>query len=449
VAGDADRILAIRSDGVVSAGEFLVQARALASRLPESPFVINLCESRYRFALGFVAAMLRGQITLLPSNRAPKALERVESLYPGAYRLNDPEVADLETVGWAGSICPPNDLRGSNDSLGNAALMPNLQAGRELSESGFTIPADRTVAIVFTSGSTGDPQPHLKTWGIYCHSARLIAESLGIKRFAADALVATVPPQHMYGLELSVLLPLCWGGRLYDGKPFFPADVADVLAELTAPRFLVTTPVHLRACVESGTTFPAIEGLVSATAPLSGELTARAEKAFGCEVQEIYGCSEAGSLARRRTVEGDVWQSFPGVEMVEGLVRTDFLPQAVPIQDVVEVVGPGKFRLLGRGSDLINIAGKRTSLAALNHALLEIPGVCDGVFFSAEGDRLMAAVVAPGVDRQTLFRELQTRIDPVFLPRPLHLVDRLPRAETGKLTRQALDAMIAGLAELP
>ena len=201
VAGDADRILAIRSDGVVSAGEFLVQARALASRLPESPFVINLFESRYRFALGFVAAMLRGQITLLPSNRAPKALERVESLYPGAYRLNDPEVADLETVGWAGSICPPNDLRGSNDSLGNAALMPNLQAGRELSESGFTIPADRTVAIVFTSGSTGDPQPHLKTWGIYCHSARLIAESLGIKRFAADALVATVPPQHMYGLE--------------------------------------------------------------------------------------------------------------------------------------------------------------------------------------------------------------------------------------------------------
>jgi acyl-coenzyme A synthetase/AMP-(fatty) acid ligase len=418
VAGAADRILALQGDRTVTVGEFLAEAHRLAARLPDRPYLINLCDSRYRFAVALVAAMLRGQITLLPANRAPKALERLSELYPGAYRWSDEHFeAD------------------SNQS-------PELPE-----QADFNIPADRTVAIVFTSGSTGDPQPHLKTWGIYSESARLIAQSLGIGRFGEDALIATVPPQHMYGLELSVLLPLCWGGRLYDGKPFFPADVADALEKTRGRRFLVTTPVHLRACVESAAGFPSIEGLVSATAPLSGALAAASEQVFGCTVQEIYGCSEAGSVARRRTVEGDVWQSFPGIRVSQGLIRADFLPEPVPIQDVVEPLEQGRFRLLGRESDLINIAGKRTSLSALNHVLLDIEGVSDGAFFTLEEgqNRLMAAVVAPGVARERILEGLQARVDPVFLPRPLYFVDVLPRSDTGKLTRKALIELLAEL----
>lgn len=416
VVGDADRIVAIRQGGCVTVGEFLAEAHALASRLVEAPYVINLCESRFRFALGLVAAMMRGQITLLPANRAPKALERIGEIYPGACRLTD------EVAGH-----PVGRLERKPDGID------------------FTVPADSTIAIVFTSGSTGEPQPHLKTWGIYSESARLIGQSLGIAHCSSHGMIATVPPQHMYGLELSVLMPLCWGGRLYDGKPFFPADVADALAHAESPRFLVTTPVHMRACVESAVEFPAIEGLVSATAPLSAELAMAAEQRFGCPVQEIYGCSEAGSLARRRPAEGDVWQCFPGVCVAPGLVEANYLPYPVPIQDVVETLDQGRFRLLGRQSDLVNIAGKRTSLGALNHALLDIRGVSDAAFFLADDSqvRLMAAVVAPGLSREYIVRELQARIDPVFLPRPLYLVDRLPRSDTGKLTRQALAQLVS------
>ena len=49
--------------------------------------------------------------------------------------------------------------------------------------------------------------------------------------------------------------------------------------------------------------------------------------------------------------------------------------------------------------------------------------------------RLMACVVAPGMTREQLFDALAERIDPVFLPRPLYLVDALPRNSTGKLPR--------------
>src|SRR3546814_2433166 len=52
--------------------------------------------------------------------------------------------------------------------------------------------------------------------------------------------VATVPPQHMYGMEMSVLLPLLGNVAVHVARPFFPQAVADALAEAKAPRLLVT-----------------------------------------------------------------------------------------------------------------------------------------------------------------------------------------------------------------
>ena len=100
--------------------------------------------------------------------------------------------------------------------------------------------------------------------------------------------------------------------------------------------------------------------------------------------------------------------------------------------------------LHGRTADLVNIAGKRTSLAHLNYHLNSIEGVRDGVFVVPEQEgeavtKLTAYVVAPGLSGDGLINALRQRIDAAFLPRPLHFVDALPRNETGKLPRQALD----------
>ena len=105
-------------------------------------------------------------------------------------------------------------------------------------------------------------------------------------------------------------------------------------------------------------------------------------------------------------------------------------------------------RALGRHADLINIAGKRTSLAYLNHQINAIPGVVDAAFHLPDGDesetpRLTAFVVAPALERQQLLAALRQRIDPIFLPRPLILLDTLPRNSTGKLPREALQALCA------
>ncbi|MHB9051064.1 MAG: AMP-binding enzyme, partial [Thiomonas delicata] len=177
-----------------------------------------------------------------------------------------------------------------------------------------------------------------------------------------------------------------------------------------------------------------------------------AETRLQAPLLEIYGSTETGQIATRRTAQTDLWELLPDLRLepeAQGHVRVcgAHLAQAQVLHDVIEIVDQRRFRLHGRSADMVNIAGKRSSLAHLNHQLASIPGVRDGAFFmpDAETDdsvtRLMAFVVAPGLDHDLVRAALRERIDPVFMPRPLVLVDALPRNATGKLPRSALHAL--------
>jgi len=219
------------------------------------------------------------------------------------------------------------------------------------------------------------------------------------------------------------------------------------LAEVPAPRILVTTPLHIRACVTASSRLPHVECILSATAPLPVSLAKQAETMFETSVYEVYGFTEAGSLATRRTVAGETWHVLDGIALHQEsdryFLQAPYLPQAIPFPDLVSLQGPHRFVLHGRGTDLVNIGGHRGSLGDLNHKLCAIEGVQDGTFFlpddtGASVTRLTAFVVAPGKSAKQVLSALREIIDPVFLPRPLHVVPTLPRNQTGKLTREAL-----------
>ena len=310
------------------------------------------------------------------------------------------------------------------------------------------IPGDQLAAIAHTSGSTGTPKPEAKSWAALVATAERAAG-----RFLRTAhIVATVPPQHMFGLEASVMLALVGGCVVDDSRPFFPADIAAALARLPAPRLLVTTPVHLRACVAAGVQLPALGMVLSATAPLSVELAAAAEAAFHAPVYEIYGCTEAGSLATRRTTRDGSWRLYPDVNLQassEGTVlRASYLAGPVLLGDSIELLDAEHFRLLGRDSEMLKVAGKRMALGELTAALLAVPGVEDAVVFmpgqGGELERPAALVVAPALGVAEVLAGLSAKIDPVFLPRPLKLVAALPRNAVGKLPRAALLEVLNG-----
>ena len=424
-----DDVLAWEQGGPRTACQFLSDVARLAESLPDRPTVLNLATSRYEFLVGFAAAILRRQLTLLPQSRAPQVLRRIAGDYPDSYGLTDRNdtIEGIESV----SIQP----------RGGQAPWPG-----EIPP----VPLNQVVAIAFTSGSTGQPVPNKKTWGALTAVAYATGARLGIKGGERAAVVATVPHQHMFGLEASVMLPVMHGLAMHAGRPLFPEDIRHALANVTGERLLVTTPLHIRACLTEAVRLPPLRLILSATAPLSRALAQSAEQQFHTSVHEIFGFAEAGSVAERRTVATDHWQPLEGVTLAQAgprwTVRASYLPAPVAFPDQITVQDSGTFTVQGRAADQVNIAGHRVSLGDLNQKLLEIEGVQDGVFFFPdEGEevvtRLMAFVVAPGKTEAHIQQALRITLDPVFLPRPLVLVPRLPRNETGKLPREALSKL--------
>jgi acyl-coenzyme A synthetase/AMP-(fatty) acid ligase len=261
-----------------------------------------------------------------------------------------------------------------------------------------------------------------------------------------------VPAQHMYGLETTVMLPLQCGWSLHAGNSILPADIRADLERLRSPAWLMTTPFHLKAYVEEQTRLPGLEGVISATMPLARAVAQQAEKLWHVPVYEIYGCTEGGMLASRRPVKGEAWTICDGLRMRQEGHRTWVMGGHVgawlQLTDRITLRNRREFLLLGPNYDLVKVAGKRASLTALNAALNRVPKVIDGTFYwpdqgrSGNG-RLTAFVVAPGASRAAILAELRRRIDPVFLPRPLYLVEALPRNAMGKLPQELLEAFAA------
>ena len=432
--------LAWRAGQSISRRQYLADAQALAERLPAQGEVLNLSSDRYRFALGLGAAMLRGQPNLLPPNHTPDTVARLRQLFPRVYGLVDEGGAEvaLPTLSHA-------------TLSADAGLVADVEVPR--------IDAEAVTAQVLTSGSTGDPVPHAKPWGLLVSNTEAgierLAQHMGRPDLVGVSLVATVPAQHMYGFESSVLVALLGGAAFDTERPFYPADIVRVLARLPRPRMLVTTPLHLRTLLEAGLELPPLDLIVCATAPLSPQLAARAEAALAAPLMEIYGCTEAGQVATRRTTAGPEWQTYRGLALSgngeQCVISGGHVLVPTPLADVLEVLDPQHFRLLGRSNDLINIAGKRSSLSHLNHHLNMIEGVQDGALWlppekdvsTGEVVRLVAFVVAPELTREHILAALRPRIDAAFLPRRIVFVPALPRDPTGKLPA----ARLAQLAE--
>ena len=348
--------------------------------------------------------------------------------------------------------------------------------------------ADKAVLIAAKSGITdwGDKPPTLfkLTSGttaeqrlVRFRSEQLLADcnqicdTMGI--LDVDLNFGVIPISHSYGFS-NLLTPLIVRGvPMILSRDRTPRAVLADLARTGATVF-PGMPLFFQAFseMEDIPALPKLRLCVSAGAPLPVSVAKKFREKFGLPIHSFYGASECGGICYDRDatneVEGFIGQPMQGVhvELVDptapssqirvrsAAVGDGYFPEPdeeklgggifVP-DDLLARDGAG-FRIVGRISDVINVAGKKVNPAEVEAHLLRFSGVRQAVVFgrlaaagALRNEEVLACVVAsPYVSEAGLLRFCRGGLSPWQVPKQIFIVDAIPTNERGKISRRDL-----------
>jgi acyl-coenzyme A synthetase/AMP-(fatty) acid ligase len=394
-----------------------------------TPQLRSVIDTRTPHALirAHVHAIRSGELSLMTGSSTPRLLHDILSM-PAGVKIYSDRADQLDAA--------PLKVLAVHDLPAPTAL-PDLSP-------------DTPIAAFYTSGSTGQPQCNVRSWSSLHGEAQRVADTLGVSRGVRLRFAATLPLEHMYGYMFGFLVPYLYELAISERQVTYPADLAAYLTSSDVPAWIVTTPTHLRLYSQCATRFTNVERVICGAGPLSKELAVTAARVFSAPVTEFYGSTETGAVASRewRDHRANLWTCLNGMsvsvdEHANAFASAPHFAQPIALADLLELHSETQFRVIGRATDLVKIAGKRASLADLNRRLLEAPGIRDGTFYMPHTDdelsRLAAFVVLnEDASKLDVMEYLRVHLDNVFLPRPLIDVPALPRNAVGKLTRNAI-----------
>jgi acyl-coenzyme A synthetase/AMP-(fatty) acid ligase len=408
----------------------------MTALLPDQQYLVNYCEDRYLFCVALFSAMLNGSTTLLPPSKSRGIVVELGHEYGSLSTISDQKLSGFSIDQIV------IDLELLEQQTKTTSLPENLN---------IPLDSEQVMVIAFTSGSTGCPKAQLKYWGDLIDCAQLAIQQLGLENQQL-AMLSTTPPQHMFGLETSVIWPYISNLVMVNQRPFYPEDIRLAVESMPYPVVLCSTPTHLRACVHSAGAWTNLAKIICSTAPLSAVLAKEVEDVMGADLHELYGSTETLSYASRRTSQQSVWTPYPGVKLeIQAKVtrlKATYLQQTVILDDVLELQPDDKFKVIGRATDLVKIGGKRASMTELNQRLQAIPGVVDGCFFRIEHldtEQRLGAIVVSKLKAEIITTTLKQHLDEVFLPRHVYYTDKIPRNSMGKLSDLELKGLISQL----
>ncbi len=314
-------------------------------------------------------------------------------------------------------------------------------------------PAAGAAAILYTSGTSGEPKRTLVPHRREQEGAEHLAEILGLR--PEDVVAFVIPLSHAFGFT-------CFLACVRAGATAVLVDAtASLRPLLDAVATTGVTVLHgsprlfssLLDAVPDG--LPGVRtGFVAGSASPTG-LLERLD-AVGMRILNVYGLTELGAVTACRAEDSpDVryttaGRPLPGQELrlVDGelQVLSPYGGEWFPTGDLAELED-GCVRITGRISELVNVGGFNVSPAEVEAVLAGHESVAVavvvGVGGDATGETLHAFVVPrPGteVDRADLLRFARARIAGYKLPYAIHVVPELPLLPSGKPDRQALRA---------
>jgi long-chain acyl-CoA synthetase len=335
--------------------------------------------------------------------------------------------------------------------------------------SGITDWGDKPPALFkLTSGTTAAPRL------IRFRSEQLLADCHQIcdtmEISDVDLNFGVIPISHSYGFN-NVLTPLIVRGvPMVISRDRTPRAVLTDLARTNATVFPGMPLFYQAFCeIENVPALPNLRLCISAGAPLSGAAAKKFYEKFKQPIHSFYGASECGGICYDRdgtTFEnGFVGEPMKGVEVElvdatapssqirvrSAAVGDGYFPEPdeeklgdgvfVP-DDLLEPSDSG-FRIIGRISDVINVAGKKVNPAEVEAHLLRFTGVRQAVVFGRESalrnEEVAACVVAaPDVSETDLLQFCRGALSTWQVPKRIFIVDTIPANERGKISRRDL-----------
>jgi long-chain acyl-CoA synthetase len=326
----------------------------------------------------------------------------------------------------------------------------------------------RPVLLKLTSGTTAAPR------AIRFRSQQLLADCIQICQTMGltedDLNFAVIPLSHSYGFSNLVTPLLARGIPMVVSRDRLPRAVLDDLARTKATVF-PGMPIFYQAFSEMEETppLPHLRLCLSAGAPLPLEIARRFRGKFGRSIHSFYGSSECGGICydrEARLLEGGfVGQPMEGVRLE--LMTPDAPGSRIRVRSAAagdgyfpepdeEKLGGGYFvpddllsqneagfRIVGRLSDVINVAGKKVNPAEVEAELLRFKGVRAAVVFGRESalrnEEVAACVVAEeGVREADLLDFCRERLSGWQAPKRIFFMEEIPVNERGKISRREL-----------
>ncbi|MBA3544708.1 MAG: acyl--CoA ligase [Chthoniobacterales bacterium] len=324
------------------------------------------------------------------------------------------------------------------------------------------------VLLKLTSGTTAAPRAIRFRSAQLLADAEQICDTMGITE--ADLNFAVIPVSHSYGFSNLITPLLARGVPMALSRDRMPRAVLDDLARTEATVF-PGMPVFFQAVGEMAEVpaLPRLRLCISAGAPLTRNVARRFEEKFGQPIHSFYGASECGGICYDRAaeseVEGFVGPAMEGVDLQQidpGAVATQvrvrsaaagdgYFPQSGPeklgdgffLPDDLVTLGAEGVRIVGRISDVINVAGKKVNPAEVEAHLLSFDGVRQAVVFgrasSLRNEEVVACVVAAGDTKEAALLEFcRTRLSGWQVPKRIFFLESIPANERGKVSRRQL-----------
>ena len=307
------------------------------------------------------------------------------------------------------------------------------------------VPPD-TVAVVFTSGTTGEPRPISLTRAHFEASARASAAVLGVER--DDRWLCCLPVFHVGGLSIFTRSAI-YATTVVAEPEFDAGRIKDVLAagEATLVSLVPTMLARLR---EAGLRrAPNLRAILLGGGPIPDELLSWALD-LGLPVRPTYGMTETTSQIATAEVGGRLARPLPGAEVRiardgEILVRGPMVAADgwLHTGDRGALTEEGLLDVHGRMDDLIVTGGENVAAAEVEAVLREHPGVTDAAVIGvedAEWGRAVTAFVVATASVDEIAAHARARLPGFKAPKRIVVLDELPRTASGKVQRAQLES---------